>query len=191
MARQPQQRSVPPPSINAGMSMSASGRAALAAREGLGGRPGNAGGAYNDSADNCTVGIGTLVHYGPCTAEELSRPADAAQNQADFDARVRVAEDAVRNGVPGRLLNQNQFDALVSAAYNSGGGMTGVFAQADRGNDIGVVDQMRRNVIIHRHDAQGHRVGPPVVSRGLINRRAGEIAQYNGPIAPVPARGRP
>ena len=119
------------------------------------------------------------------------RPADAAQNQADFDARVRVAEDAVRNGVPGRLPNQNQFDAVVSAAYNSGGGMTRVFAQADRGNDIGVVDQMHRNVIIHRHDAQGHRVGPPVVSRGLINRRAGEIARYNGPIAPVPARGRP
>ena len=26
---------------------------------------GNAGGAYNDSADNCTVGIGTLVHLRP------------------------------------------------------------------------------------------------------------------------------
>ncbi len=101
MARQPQQqRSASPPSANANMSMSAAGRAALAVREGLGGRPGNEGGYYNDTADNCTVGVGTLVHYGPCTPEELSRPANPAQNQADFDARVRTAEDAVRNGVP-------------------------------------------------------------------------------------------
>ena len=190
MARQPQQQRAAPPSANANMSMSAAGRAALAAREGMGGRPGNEGGYYNDSADNCTVGIGTLVHYGPCTSEELNRPANPAQNQADFDDRVRAAEDAVRNGVPNRRLNQNQYDALASGAYNSSGGMTGSFAQADRGNDAGVADQMRRNVLIHRHDAQGHRVGPPIVSRGLVNRRAGEIAQYNRPVAPVPARGR-
>ena len=191
MARQPQQqRPAPPPSANANMSMSAAGRGALAAREGLGGRPGNQGGYYNDAADNCTVGIGTLVHYGPCTPEELNRPANPAQNQADFDNRVGAAEDAVRNGVPNRQLNQNQYDALASGAYNSGTGMTGAFAQADRGNDAGVADQMRRNVLIHRHDAQGHRVGPPVVSRGLVNRRAGEIAQYNRPVAPAPARGR-
>ena len=184
MARQPQQRSVPPPSANAGMSMSASGRAALAAREGLGGQPGNAGGAYNDSADNCTVGIGTLVHYGPCTAEELSRPANAAQNQADFDARVRVAEDAVRANVNTRALNQNQFDALVSGAYNSGRGMAQVYTHANDGDDVGAMDQMRRNVLIHRHDAQGNAIGRPIVSRGLVNRRAGEIADYNRPVAP-------
>ncbi len=190
MARQPQQQRSAPSSVNANMSMSAAGRAALSAREGLGGRPGNEGGYYDDSADNCTVGIGTLVHYGPCTPEELNRPANPAQNQADFDNRVRAAEDAVRDGVPNRHLNQNQYDALASGAYNSGGGMTGAFAQADRGNDAGVADQMRRNVLIHRHDAQGHRVGPPVASRGLANRRAGEIAQYNRSVAPAPVRGR-
>ena len=172
------------------MSMSAAGRAALAAREGLGGGPGNEGGYYNDAADNCTVGIGTLLHYGPCTSEELSRPANPAQNQADFDARVRAAEAAVRANVNMRTLNQNQYDALVSAAYNSGRGMAQVYTHANNGDDVGALDQMRRNVMIHRHDAQGHSVGPAIVSRGLINRRAGEIAQYSRSVDPSGGRRR-
>ena len=187
MAQQPQQQrsAAPPPGANATLSTSAAGRAALAAREGQGGRPGNQGGAYDDSATNCTVGIGTLVHYGPCTPEELSRPADPAQNQADFDARVRTAEAAVRANVNARTLNQNQYDALVSGAYNSGRGMAQVYTHANNGDDVGAMDQMRKNVLIHRHDAQGHSVGPAIVSQGLVNRRAGEIAQYNRPVAPA------
>ena len=187
MARQPQQQrsAAPPPGANAAMSMSAAGRAALAVREGQGGQPGNEGGAYNDSADNCTVGIGTLVHYGPCTPAELSRPANPAKNQADFDARVKTGEVAVRANVNARTLNQNQYDALVSGAYNSGRGMAQVYTHANNGDDVGAIDQMRRNALIHRHDAQGHAVGPAIVSRGLVNRRASEIAQYNRPVAPA------
>ncbi len=192
MARQPQQQrsAAPPPGANAAMSMSAAGRAALAVREGLGGQPGKEGGAYNDLADNCTVGIGTLVHYGPCTPEELSRPANPAQNRADFDARIRSAEGAVRHAVPHRPLNQNQYDALVPGGYKSGRGMRGAFVRADRGNDGGVADEMRRNVLIHRHNAQGQLMGPPIVSRGLISRRADEVAQYNRPVPQPPLRGR-
>lgn len=188
MARQPQQQQTP--GANDGMSLSPGGRAALATREGLGGSPGNAGGYYNDTADNCTYGIGTLAHYGPCRADELSRPADAVRNQADFDARAKAAEAAVRANVNTRHLNQNQYDSLVSGAYNSGRGMASTYASANSGDDVGAVGQMRRNIMIHQHDAHGHAVGPPKVSRGLINRRASEIAQYQHPVAAAPARGR-
>lgn len=29
---------------------------------------------YNDVANNCTYGVGTLAHTAPCTPEELARP---------------------------------------------------------------------------------------------------------------------
>jgi GH24 family phage-related lysozyme (muramidase) len=34
---------------------------------------------YPDQAGNCTYGIGTLAHLGPCTPVELQRPVTLAQ----------------------------------------------------------------------------------------------------------------
>lgn len=115
MATPPRRAPAAAASANAGMSLSAAGRAALVLREGLGGRPGNRGGHYDDSAGNCTVGVGTLVHYGPCTAAEWAERANPVANQATLSTRIASTEAVVRRRVATRSLNQNQFDALVSA----------------------------------------------------------------------------
>lgn len=171
--------------MNAGLSMSAAGRQTLATREGQGGGAANLGGHYDDSANNCTVGVGILVHHGPCTAAELAQRADANANDTEFNRRVHRAESAVRNGVNARQLNQNQFDALVSASFNSGNQLDPALIAANTNNDTAVAVHLRQLVMVHNHDAHGHMVGPPTLSRGLVNRRAGEITQYNTPISPV------
>jgi lysozyme len=61
---------------------------------------------YNDMANHCTFGVGTLVHHGPCTPEELQRLVSAAQVDAQLAARVRTAEAAVRLAVSNTPLSQ-------------------------------------------------------------------------------------
>ena len=172
------------------MSMSAAGLQTLAVGEGLGGAPGNPGGHYNDSANNRTVEIGTLMHYGRCSAAETAQRADANANNTAFNRRVRHAEDIVRGGVNGRQLNQNQYDALVSAAYNSDTQLAPAMRAANHSDDTGVAVHLRLLVMVHNRDAHGHVVGPPVVSHGLVNRRAGEVTQYNAPVPPAPTLGQ-
>ena len=130
------------------------------------------------------------MHHGPCTAAELTQRADARANATEFDTRVRDAENRVRAGVRNHPLNQNQFDSLASAAFNSGGGINPVLGDADNNDDIGAAMHMRNMVHVHNHDVHGNIAGPPVISRGLINRRAGEVAQYNTPVAPPAGRRR-
>ncbi|WP_175694021.1 glycoside hydrolase family protein, partial [Burkholderia ambifaria] len=93
---------------------------------------------YNDQANNCTYGVGTLVHAGPCTPQELARPVSAAQVNAQLAARVSTAEAAVRRAVSNRDLTQAQFDELVSYTYNAGntGAQTALRA-ANQSNDAG------------------------------------------------------
>ncbi|MCC8405343.1 hypothetical protein LJ655_26375 [Paraburkholderia sp. MMS20-SJTN17] len=50
---------------------------------------------YNDSANNCTYGIGTLVHFGPCTAAQFQRPVTLADIEIQLAAAVQAAESAV------------------------------------------------------------------------------------------------
>lgn len=137
---------------------------------------------YNDQANNCTYGVGTLAHTGPCTAEELVRPVSTGLVNAQLATKVRSAEAAVRRAVPDRQLTQSQFDELVSYTYNAGsGGAQTTLDAANRNNDAGVVSSMTQRVYIHPRDAHGRRLAP-VRSRGLVNRRRLESA----PFAPQP-----
>lgn len=70
-----------------------------------GGRPG---------VGNCTWGIGTLAHLGPCTTKELKTKVEPAQVEVCFATRVADAERVVRRDVKRQQLTQDQFDALVS-----------------------------------------------------------------------------
>lgn len=92
---------------------------------------------------------------------------------ADVRAMVRVP------------LNQNQYDALVSFAYNIGTGRGGfpdstVLRRLNAGDYRGAADAM----------AAWNKSGGEV-NQGLINRRAGEIAQFNTAAAPAALPGRP
>jgi RHS repeat-associated protein len=78
---------------------------------------------YNDPDHNCTIGIGHLIHLGPCTATDYARYRnyspqqriaifrhDIVAYQADLNTRVRVT------------LYQFEYDALFDFAFNLGTG---------------------------------------------------------------------
>ncbi|WP_242540457.1 lysozyme inhibitor LprI family protein [Trinickia mobilis] len=79
---------------------------------------------YNDIADNCTHGVGTLAHHGPCTEDELRRPVTPAMKRAfvmiaavsrlALAAPNPVDELAARSGLPasevGALLSNCDAD---------------------------------------------------------------------------------
>jgi lysozyme len=168
-----------PHDLNADQTISASGVAAIRDGEGLR----NGGAHYNDIANNCTVGLGTLVHHGPCTAAELAQPADQQANDASLARRIADAEATVRRRVGDRQLTQAQYDALVSATYNLGSRhVRPVLDQANQGNDPGVVQALRARVMFQPVDARGRPVGPMVRSQGLANRREREAAPFAAPL---------
>ena len=158
------------PGANDAMSASATLIASL--RQSEGSR--NGGGYYNDPTHNCTRGNGILVHPGDCTAAELATPADQAANDADLTTRVHTAEQQVRNQVQDRVLTQDQFDALVSAAFNMGGaGAAPVLGAANQADDAGVVDALRARV-----NARDRRTGRMVRLPGLVTRREREAPPF-------------
>ena len=158
--------------------MSAAGQAALAQREGQA----RGGGYYNDTANNCTYGVGLLAHLGPCTDAELRRTVNAQQAQAEFQRRVDAAAARVRQQVQDRRLTQNQYDALNSATFNTGRADNHrILDAANRNDDAAVADHMRNTVYTHNHDPHGNAIGPPIRSQGLVNRRNDEIRQYEQP----------
>jgi GH24 family phage-related lysozyme (muramidase) len=138
-------------------------------------REGVVSGYYNDGSGNrghCSYGIGILVHRGPCTAEELSRPLTSAQIEASFDNAVREAESAVRRNVTRQALTQEQFDALVSYTYNTGArGARETFLRVDRGDFRGAAELITSNTYSRQN---GRRVFMP----GLVPRRREESAPF-------------
>ncbi|AJZ59190.1 lysozyme domain protein [Paraburkholderia fungorum] len=65
---------------------------------------------YNDVANNCTYGVGTLAHAGFCTPDELQLPASVAQVNAQPATKARLTEQIVRRNVRDRELTQEQFE---------------------------------------------------------------------------------
>ncbi|WP_233802319.1 lysozyme [Paraburkholderia sp. HP33-1] len=157
---------------NESKKLSSTGRTALRLREGVVLR------YYNDIANNCTYGLGTLVHTGPCTAAELRRPVTPADVDIQLAAGVQAAESAVRNRVTDHELTQEQFDSLVSFTYNTGAtGARQALEAANRGQLNEVASHMGQNVYVHPRDAHGRRL-PAVRVPGLISRRREEAAPF-------------
>jgi lysozyme len=135
-----------------------------------GGRPGRG---------NCTWGIGTLAHRGPCTDEELERKVGPAEVEAAFAERVADAERTVRRKVPNQTLSQDQFDALVSFVYNSGWkGSENVLSLVDDGDFKEAAAAISRTIYMTIKTRKGSK---KVVARGLIGRRAQESAPFRSP----------
>lgn len=151
---------------------SAAGLASLRQREGAVLR------YYNDIANNCTFGVGTLVHAGPCTIEELNRPVTVEQINVQLSTNVRTAEAAVKRRVRDTDLTQAQFDSLVSFAFNVGAsGARRALDAANRGNYDSVIRHMEESVYVRPRDAMGRPLQAIRVP-GLVNRRAEESAAF-------------
>lgn len=75
---------------------------------------------YNDPANNCTYGVGTLAHLGACSPQEMNTPVSNSKIATSLQAGISRAESAIYKYVNRFPLSQPQFDALVSFAYNLG-----------------------------------------------------------------------
>ncbi|KAK2955976.1 putative glycoside hydrolase family 25 [Blattamonas nauphoetae] len=117
----------------------------------------------------CTVGYGHTRPLSQCPGAGSLR---ISQAQADQYLRDDVArfENAVSNFFT-RNLNQNQFDALVSFAYNLGGGKF-----ANDGWNRNASDAQITGLMIQYVNPKQFRVG-------LTRRRQAEIALFNSPVA--------
>lgn len=128
---------------------------------------------------NCTWGIGTLAHKGPCTADELKTKVGPAEVEAAFASRITLAEGIVRRNVSHQALNQAQFDALVSFVYNAGGkGAANVLSLVDDGDFKGAASAIPRTIYMTVRTKRGSK---KVIAHGLIGRRSEESAPFRLP----------
>ena len=160
------------PGANSHRHLSAMGHVHLRRREGVRNY------YYNDVANHCTYGVGTLAHRGPCTAEELHAPVTEEQINRSLIKEVLYSERVVRNAVRYYELTQEQFDAAVSFAYNLPGRTPRVFGPANRGDMASVARNIESHNKITPHDKNGVATGPAKVSKGLANRRREEAAPF-------------
>jgi lysozyme len=176
-----------PQPANQNLSLSDAGRNELVRREGVVLH------YYNDPANNCTYGAGTLAHQGPCTPQELQTDVNDQDVVTHLNQGIATAQNAVRRNVRDRNLTQEQFDALVSFTYNVGaGGARNVLRQVNDGSD----DQAAHTMLQFTHATVRGADGQPlrdadgnVVTRelpGLLHRRHEEIVPFR--VRQVPAR---
>ena len=125
---------------------------------------------------NCTWGIGTLAHLGPCTREEMGRTVSPAEVESAFSARIVDAERLVQRRVKKYALNQLQFDALVSFVYNTGPhGAASTLDYVDAGELKSAADAMSKMIYMTVKTKTGSK---KIVARGLIPRRVQESAPF-------------
>lgn len=136
---------------------------------------------YNDSADNATIGYGHLIHTGP--VNDHDRATYAHWTTADALKLLAVdaltAANAVNQSVKVRLgvipaRAQARFDALVSLAFNIGGGAFAASTLVRTINEKGAPrDWTTIGPLWVGWDHDGGKVVP-----GLLNRREREFAIF-------------
>lgn len=133
---------------------------------------------YNDMGKkkgNRTWGAGMLAHQGVCSSEELGRVVNARSVDIVVGQKVAEAERMVRRGIH-VTLNQAQFDALCSLAYNAGPrGVSGIFDfinRSDFGGAAANISRMIKVTIVEKGEKK------TVVAPRLIKRRAEESAPF-------------
>lgn len=123
---------------------------------------------YNDPTNNATIGFGHLIHMGPLTAHDktewgtLSKPDGLHLLQRD----AALASNSVDHYIT-HALTQPQTDALISFAFNCGGGaLAGSVGHAvNAGQDP--------TSALEQWDHSGH-----TVLEGLLERRKKEAVLY-------------
>ena len=129
---------------------------------------------YNDAANHCTIGYGHLVHHGPINGSEPAEfrkgiSQERALELLRADAAKAAAEIARSVKVP---LEQHQFDALVSFAFNVGNG-------AFRDSTLLRLLNEGRYDAVEAQLARWNKAGGKTL-QGLVNRRAAEAKLFLG-----------
>lgn len=137
---------------------------------------------YKDSAGLPTIGVGHLLTKSELTSGKIVINGVAVQysggltNQQALDLLsqdVEPSQQAVNNGVK-VALNQNQFDALVSFAFNVGNG-------AFTASTLLKVLNQQQYTEVPTQFLRWVRSGGQVV-QGLVNRRQNEVSLWNGQV---------
>ena len=158
--------------LNSKMVISKSGIEHISKDEGFSAIP------YNDIAGNCTVGVGILLSYSPCTEQQMKTKYDLAKLNATFHDRLEEAQKYVRFYIREAQLSQEQFDALTSFVFNVGvGNAKDVLAFANKGDYQKVENEMNRFVCITEKGKDG-KPSRKKLSNGLANRRKREIVPF-------------
>jgi lysozyme len=129
--------------------------------------------AYDDGGPgigNCTVGVGHLIHLGPCTAAEKAAPGLSNEAVIELLRRDVARFEEVVDTHATVALNQNQYDALVDFCFNTGGGYPAVWRAVNSGGDVCAV--LVRTAIL-----------PAWATAALVRRRKAECELYNTPCA--------
>ncbi|WP_275790580.1 glycoside hydrolase family protein [Pararhizobium gei] len=147
-----------------GLTTSAAGRAAITLRED------NRLTAYRDSVGVLTIGVGHTSEAGPPTVTP-GMVITAAESDAILSRDLKTFEKAVLDAVK-VPLSQHEFDALVSLAFNIGGGAfskSTLVKKLNAGDRVGAADAFMSWV----------KAGGKTV-KGLGNRRKSERLQFLG-----------
>jgi GH24 family phage-related lysozyme (muramidase) len=123
---------------------------------------------------NCTVGYGILLHHGTCVGNENPAERRFARGITPEQGLSRLVSRVVRvaNNLRGRLsvpLSPNQFDALLSFAFNTGG-LANLLSHVNRG-EYQVIPGIMLQYTGARTD-EGEMAHP----RGVATRRNEEVA---------------
>lgn len=120
---------------------------------------------------NCTFGIGSLVHRGPCSTQELATKVTDAQVEAAFSARMGDAERAIGRNVTVPLTH-----ALVSFTFNRGpSGAYHAYELINAGDLQGTANWITTLVKV---TLQKNGKRTTVTAAGLVQRRAEESAPF-------------
>jgi GH24 family phage-related lysozyme (muramidase) len=139
---------------------------------------------YNDPAGHCSIGYGHLVHRGTCDGSAAEAEFNSGITEARatdmLRAHLSTVEDVVNEAVTVNLT-QNQFDALVSFAYNVGSGRRGTASQPGTGF-LGSTLLSRLNAgdysAVPTEMARWNRAGGRVLP-GLTRRRVAEGRMFS------------
>jgi GH24 family phage-related lysozyme (muramidase) len=110
-------KKTPARQLPAKLTLSVAGTAFISEFEGFRSTP------YRDSAGNCLIGYGHLLHSGVCTGADsrqwgtMTVAHGRALLRSDVNSRF---VPAVRAAIPATPLSQAEFDALIDWAYNVG-----------------------------------------------------------------------
>ena len=135
--------------------------------------------AYLDDAGVPTIGVGTTM-YPSGKKVQMGDTCTPEQAELYLAWEVENKTKSIKAFVSNVVLNQNQFDALVSFAYNIGvgafEGSTLLKKLKKNPNDPTIEDEFLRWNKLRKN-------GKLVPSNGLTNRRKKEAALYFKPIA--------
>lgn len=130
--------------------------------------------SYLDQAGVYTIGWG-VTSYENGAAVKKGEKITQARAVELLNYHIRIAENAI-NDLVSAELSQGQFDALVSFVYNVGrtgfqGSTLRKLVNANPDNTTVIAAEFSKWVYVTKNNVK-------VISNGLVNRRAEEIAIY-------------